>query len=110
MWNRRRRSHGRSIIHVLADLTTQGETPGEWSARVVAAFRRFAANRVVAEINNGGEMVTEVLRQNDPTCRFEQSPLRAGNSSAPSRLQRPMNAASCFTSACSRSWRTSSAR
>ena len=54
------------IIHVLADLTTQGETPGEWSARVVAAYRRFAANRVVAEINNGGEMVAEVLRQNDP--------------------------------------------
>lgn len=54
------------VIHVLADLTTQGETPGQWSARVVAAFRRFAANRVVAEINNGGEMVSEVLRQNDP--------------------------------------------
>jgi phage terminase large subunit-like protein len=54
------------IIHVLADLTSQGETPGEWSARVVATFRQFAANRVVAEINNGGEMVTQVLRQNDP--------------------------------------------
>jgi len=54
------------IIHVLGDLTTQGETPGQWSGRVVAAYRRFAANRVVAEINNGGEMVAEVLRQNDP--------------------------------------------
>ena len=32
----------------------------------MAAYRRFAANRVVAEINNGGEMVAEVLRQNDP--------------------------------------------
>ena len=54
------------IIHVLADLSSQGETPGEWSARVVSAFRRFEANRVVAEINNGGEMVEQVLRQNDP--------------------------------------------
>ena len=54
------------IIHVLADLSSQGETPGEWSARVVSAFRRFEANRVVAEINNGGEMVAQVLRQNDP--------------------------------------------
>ena len=53
-------------IHVLADLTSQGETPGQWAARVVAAFRRFKANRVVAEINNGGEMVVEVLRQSDP--------------------------------------------
>lgn len=54
------------VVHVLADLTSQGETPGEWSARVVAAFRQFSANRVVAEINNGGEMVTQVLRQADP--------------------------------------------
>jgi phage terminase large subunit-like protein len=54
------------VIHVLADLSSQGETPGEWSARVVSAFRRFEANRVVAEINNGGEMVAQVLRQNDP--------------------------------------------
>ena len=53
------------VLHVLADLSSQGETPGEWSARVAAAFRRFAANRVVAEINNGGEMVTQVLRQHD---------------------------------------------
>ena len=52
-------------IHVIADLTSQGETPGEWAARVAAAFRRFKANRVVAEINNGGEMVVEVLRQSD---------------------------------------------
>jgi phage terminase large subunit-like protein len=54
------------IIHVVADLTSQGETPGRWAARVAAAFRRFQANRVVAEINNGGDMVAEVLRQSDP--------------------------------------------
>lgn len=53
-------------IHVIADLSSQGDTPGQWAARVVAAFRRFKANRVVAEINNGGEMVTEVLRQSEP--------------------------------------------
>jgi phage terminase large subunit-like protein len=53
-------------IHVLADLTSQGDTPGQWAARVGAAFRRFKANRIVAEINNGGEMVVEVLRQSDP--------------------------------------------
>ena len=50
---------------MLADLTSQGETPGQWSARVVAGFRRFKANRVVAEVNNGGDMVVEVLRQSD---------------------------------------------
>ena len=54
------------LFYVLADLTSQGETPGAWGARVGAAFRDFKANRVVAEINQGGDMVTEVLRQSEP--------------------------------------------
>jgi phage terminase large subunit-like protein len=54
------------LFYVLADLTSQGETPGAWGARVGTAFRGFKANRVVAEINNGGDMVTEVLRQSEP--------------------------------------------
>ena len=52
-------------VYVLADLTSQGDTPGVWASRVVAAYRRFAANRVVAEVNNGGAMVADVLRQSD---------------------------------------------
>ena len=66
MRHRRRRQDGQGAIHVIADLTSQGDTPGQWAARVVAALRRFKANRVVAEINNGGEMVAEVLRQSEP--------------------------------------------
>jgi phage terminase large subunit-like protein len=54
------------LFYVLADLTSQGDTPGAWGARVGAAFRGFKANRVVAEINNGGDMVAEVLRQSEP--------------------------------------------
>jgi phage terminase large subunit-like protein len=54
------------LFYVLADLTSQGETPGAWGARVGAAFRGFKANRVVAEVNNGGDMVAEVLRQSEP--------------------------------------------
>jgi phage terminase large subunit-like protein len=54
------------LFYVLADLTSQGETPGAWGTRVGAAFRGFKANRVVAEINQGGDMVAEVLRQSEP--------------------------------------------
>jgi phage terminase large subunit-like protein len=52
--------------YVLADMTSQGDTPSGWAARVGAAYRGFGANRVVAEINNGGEMVAAVLRQAEP--------------------------------------------
>jgi phage terminase large subunit-like protein len=54
------------VFYVLADLTSQGDTPGAWGARVGAAYRGFKASRVVAEINNGGDMVAEVLRQSEP--------------------------------------------
>ena len=54
------------LFYVLADATSLGETPGAWAARVGAAYRGFEANRVVAEINNGGDMVAEVLRQSEP--------------------------------------------
>ena len=35
------------------------------AARVAAAYRRHRTNRIVAESNNGGEMVADVLRQCD---------------------------------------------
>ena len=57
---------GDGKLYVLADLTSQGDSPAGWAARVGAAYRGFGANRVVAEINNGGEMVTEVLCQAEP--------------------------------------------
>jgi phage terminase large subunit-like protein len=50
-------------VYVLADLTSQGETPNAWAGRVASAYRRYRANRVVAEVNNGGAMVAAVLRQ-----------------------------------------------
>ena len=53
-------------IYVLADLSSQGDTPAGWAARVGAAYRGFSANRVVAEVNNGGDMVAEVMRQAEP--------------------------------------------
>lgn len=52
-------------VYILADLSSQGDTPAGWAARVAAAYRRHRANRVVAESNNGGEMVAQVLRQCD---------------------------------------------
>lgn len=98
------------LFYVLADLTSQGETPGAWGARVGAAFRGFKANRVVAEINNGGDMVAEVLRQSEPTCRSARSTRRGESSCAPSRSPRPTSAGLCSTSARSRSSRTRCAR
>jgi phage terminase large subunit-like protein len=54
---------GRAVV--LADCSVEGATPAAWARAVVAAYRRFEADRVVAEVNQGGEMVTAMLRSVD---------------------------------------------
>jgi phage terminase large subunit-like protein len=47
--------------YVLADHTLHG-TPHQWATAIVAAYRRWQADIIVAEINNGGEMVEHTIR------------------------------------------------
>lgn len=51
--------------YVLADRSCR-EGPSEWGKRVAAAYKEFAADRVIAEQNFGGEMVRFVIRTADP--------------------------------------------
>jgi len=55
--------------YVLDDLSGRFR-PHEWAARAIAAFRAHNADRVVAETNNGGEMVEATLRAIDPTVAY----------------------------------------
>ncbi len=50
------------IAYVLADLTVAGERPEGWARRVAAAAEAWDAQLVVAEKNQGGDMVGSVLR------------------------------------------------
>lgn len=47
---------------VLADASVTAAAPEAWAAAVTAAAQRFDADRVVAEVNQGGAMVESVLR------------------------------------------------
>lgn len=51
---------------VLEDLTLQPASPMGWARRAVAAFRTHAADCVVVEVNQGGDMVKTVIGQVDP--------------------------------------------
>ncbi|UJW76804.1 DNA-packaging protein [Rhizobium sp. SL42] len=53
------KENGQAVV--LADVSVEGASPAVWARAVVAAFRRFEADRVVAEINQGGDMVASVL-------------------------------------------------
>ena len=47
--------------HVLADLTVERAAPEAWAAAVAGAAQALGADRIVAEANNGGDMVASVL-------------------------------------------------
>lgn len=47
---------------VIADASLSGASPERWAARVAGVAALHGADRVVAEANNGGEMVRSVLR------------------------------------------------
>jgi phage terminase large subunit-like protein len=55
--------------YVLADASGRF-APVEWARVAVAAYNAHRADRVVAEINNGGEMVEATLRIVDPAVAF----------------------------------------
>jgi phage terminase large subunit-like protein len=47
--------------YVLADRSEAGLTPAMWARRVIDAYEDFAADTVIAEANQGGDMVKAVL-------------------------------------------------
>jgi len=49
-------------VWVLADYSIEDAQPGEWARRVVQASEDFGGCLVVAETNQGGRMVTSVLK------------------------------------------------
>lgn len=55
--------------YVLADLSGRFSPP-EWARVAIAAYQHHGADRIVAEVNNGGEMVEATLRIIDPNVPF----------------------------------------
>lgn len=50
---------------VLEDATVRGATPDSWARAAIAAMDRHKADRLVVEVNQGGELVTQVIRSID---------------------------------------------
>jgi len=51
---------------VLEDASVQGASPDEWARAALAAMDRHGADRLVVEVNQGGDMVQSVIRGIDP--------------------------------------------
>ena len=51
--------------YILADLSIGGATPAQWAARAAGAFADYKADHLIAEANNGGDLIKSVLRNAD---------------------------------------------
>lgn len=56
---------------VIADRSCQGLSPNAWAKRVVSVFDELGADRVIGEVNNGGELVEAVIRQVRPNLPYK---------------------------------------
>jgi phage terminase large subunit-like protein len=52
-------------VYVLADETCAGLSPQGWARKAVALWHRLAADRLVVEVNQGGDMVRAVIGEVD---------------------------------------------
>lgn len=59
-----RDSEGYARGYVLEDGSLRG-SPEEWARRAVSLYRKWSADKIVAEKNQGGEMVSSVIRSVD---------------------------------------------
>ena len=60
---------------VLEDASVKAASPMAWAEAAAAAYHRHGATRMVAEVNQGGDMVGLIMRQVDPHVNLR--PVRA---------------------------------
>ena len=65
--------------YILADLTIKG-TPDQWATAAVTGYYRAGADRIIGEVNNGGDMVEHTIRTIDPKVAFKK--VHAGSGAA----------------------------
>ena len=64
--------------YVLEDASVASASPLQWAHAAVAAMDRHGADRLVAEVNQGGDLVRTVLNQIDPLLPYRAVRARHG--------------------------------
>ncbi|QQR41166.1 DNA-packaging protein [Devosia rhizoryzae] len=64
---------------VLEDATLRGVQPTVWAKRAVAAFHAHDADCIVVEVNQGGDLVKQMLHGEDPSVPVREARATRGN-------------------------------
>jgi phage terminase large subunit-like protein len=62
---------GLGETHILADLSERN-TPDGWARTAVKAYHDYSADRIIAEVNNGGDLVASVVRAVDRNVSYKE--------------------------------------
>lgn len=57
-------------FYIFEDASIAMATPDQWATRVVETYRTWSADRVVGEVNNGGDLVETVIRHKSPSISY----------------------------------------
>jgi phage terminase large subunit-like protein len=57
--------------YLLADLSGRF-SPNEWALKAVGAYKDFKADRIIGEVNNGGDLIENTLRTINPRIPFRK--------------------------------------
>ncbi len=58
--------------YVLADASVSETSPTGWARAAIRAMELHGADRLVAEVNQGGDLIEQVIRQIDPLVPFKK--------------------------------------
>lgn len=57
--------------YILADYSVTNAKPDVWATKAIAAYHEFQADRICGEVNNGGDMVQDVIHTRDANVAFK---------------------------------------
>ena len=60
----------RGHYYVIADRTQERASPKIWGTAAVTAYNEFAADAMIGEVNNGGDLVERNIKVIDPRINF----------------------------------------
>jgi len=64
--------------HVIADASLRAAKPSAWAAKAVALYETLGADLILAEVNQGGDMVEAVIRQVDASVPLKKVHAKRG--------------------------------
>jgi phage terminase large subunit-like protein len=56
--------------YILEDASGK-HAPHEWAQIAINLYRKYSADRIIGEVNNGGDMIENVIRSVDPSVSFK---------------------------------------